>query len=222
MSWYWCRHILWVQPGAGGQEIPDCTGTRGRAPPQDPCQGGGNAATLKHWRTNLIRTPDPNCTSLVSVQQIHFCPHGAVRGAETALHYFCSLFYSSGMFFRWGLSTWKAWGMERKGEAVKKGWCRQQHGHTMILGCCWAAALPDSAWTGFQQWVSVLKSLLPWVKDTAVHHTPPGTETIFVWYWRKAKINVKKIMRQKIVGPRKYLSILRYSFYFWCPKHWWE
>lgn len=47
-------------------------------------------------------------------------------------------------------------------------------------GSAWAAALPDSAWTGLQQGVSVLKSLLPWVKDTAVYHTSPGTETIYV------------------------------------------
>lgn len=90
------------------------TGTRETVPPQDPCQGRGNAATLKRLRKNLIRIPDPNCTSLVSVQQNHFCPHGAVRSAETALHCLCSLFNSFGMFFRWGLSTWKAWGMEGK------------------------------------------------------------------------------------------------------------
>lgn len=76
------------------------TGTRETVPPQDPCQGRGNAATLKRLRKNLISIPDPNCTSLVSVQQNHFCPHGAVRRAETALHCLCSLFNSFGMFFR--------------------------------------------------------------------------------------------------------------------------
>lgn len=102
MPWYWCMHTLCVHPGPGDPRLHRSTswGTRERIPPQDPCQGRGNAATPKCLRTNWIRIPDPNCTSPVSVQQNHFCPHGAVINAETALHYLCFLFYSSGMFSR--------------------------------------------------------------------------------------------------------------------------
>lgn len=186
ISWFWCVHILWAHPGPGGQGIPDYRaphqGTRERAPPQDPCQGRGNAATLKCLRTNLITIPDLNCTCLVSVQQNHFCPHGVVS-AETPLHYLYFLFYSSGMFFRWGLSTWTAWGMEGKVSM----WKTDSAGSSTVTswywgaaGWAWAAALPGSACTGLQHWLSVLKSLLLWVKDTAVNHTSPGTEIFFV------------------------------------------
>lgn len=148
VSWYWCLHILWVRPAPGAQEIPDCRaphqGTRERAPPQDPCQGRGNAATLKCLRTNLIRIPDLNCTCLVSVQQNRFCPHGAVISAETALHYLCFLFYSSGMFqVRFVYLNSLRDG--REGEHVKNRQCRQQHSDIVILGCCWQSLGSSSA-----------------------------------------------------------------------------
>lgn len=62
-------------------------------------------AMLKCLRTNSIKIPDPDYTSLASVQQNHFFPHWAVINANTGLHYLCFSFYSSGRIFRRGLST---------------------------------------------------------------------------------------------------------------------
>lgn len=33
----------------------------------------------------------------------------------------------------------------REGELVKNGWCRQQHGDIMMLGCCWQCLGSSSA-----------------------------------------------------------------------------
>lgn len=158
------------------------SGHQGESSSSGSLPGKRQCSHIKCLRTNLITIPDLNCTCLVSVQQNHFCPHGVVS-AETPLHYLYFLFYSSGMFFRWGLSTWTAWGMEGKVNM----WKTDSAGSSTVTswywgaaGWAWAAALPGSACTGLQHWLSVLKSLLLWVKDTAVNHTSPGTEIFFV------------------------------------------